>query len=49
MKSFDIKPRVNKKNGQIKLELPRKQIPKDQLKKLLYGGKIRISIRDLKL
>jgi hypothetical protein len=39
-----LKPNVNKKNGQINLSLPKKQLSKEIIKEIKSNNKIKIKI-----
>ena len=42
MKDLIVKPRVNKKNGQINFSMPRKKISMEDLDKIIHGKKIKM-------
>jgi len=44
-KIFNIKPRINKANGQINFSIPRKECDLNFLNKIMLGKKLRIKIK----
>ncbi len=45
-KVFDIKPVINKKNGQINFNLPKKKLSKKQLVEISEGKIIKIKLEE---
>lgn len=48
MKLFNLKPTINKKNGQINFSLPKRKLSKKIISEILLKKKIKIKLEEMK-